>query len=208
MSKLNYFSYVLSYLVISLTQVGGFLVSSVSYRLLVAWLTFANCVWFGDGKYRRLFQFKFTMHKDYTGRAYKLFKSGCTSRPVFVVISLSNVLSTCGTASHHLFAFLLCHLSDEQFVMSMHLVMFVIWKYVSLFYGQLLMSLRPYRPALILHSGFFIYILRANKMNEWNDNPVHISKAYPASTKRITANISGNIIFWNRGFLLSDVYSL
>ena len=36
---------------------------------------------------------------------------------VFVVISLLNVLSTCGIASHHLFAFLLCPLSDEQHVM-------------------------------------------------------------------------------------------
>jgi len=35
---------------------------------------------------------------------------------VFVVISSLNVLSTCGTASHHLF--LLRHLSDEQYVLS------------------------------------------------------------------------------------------
>jgi len=40
--------------------------------------------------------------------------------------------SAAATASHHLFAFLLCHLSDEQYVMiflhilfEMHLVMFV-----------------------------------------------------------------------------------
>jgi len=37
---------------------------------------------------------------------------------VFVVIYLLNVMSTCGIASHHLFVFLLCHLSDEQYVMT------------------------------------------------------------------------------------------
>ena len=72
--------------------------------------------------------FEFISTTKTRGNAYKLFKSRCTSRLVFVVISLLNVLSTCGIASHHLFAFLLCHVSDEQYVMifyrfyEMHLV--------------------------------------------------------------------------------------
>ena len=74
---------------------------------------------------------------------------------------------TCGTASHHPFAFVLGHISDEQYVMcpfyrfhEKHLVMFAILKY-----GQLSASLRPYRPALVLHPGFVncTFFLRANK---------------------------------------------
>jgi len=47
----------------------------------------------------------------------------------------------------------------------MHLV-YLYFKYICLFYGQLLVSLCP---ALVLHSGFVncMYFIRANKMNEW-----------------------------------------
>ena len=44
----------------------------------------------------------------------------CSNRvvlAVFEVVLLLSVLSTCGTASHHLFVSLHYHLSDEQYMM-------------------------------------------------------------------------------------------